>query len=246
MRIAAIIQARTGSSRMPGKVLKKICNKTVLGHVIDRVIASKAFNEIIVATTDCKQDDEIALEAQRNGALVFRGSESNVLERYYFAARKYNVDIIVRITSDCPLIDPDIISKLINIFKELHQKGDIDYLSNCLTRTFPRGLDIEIFTIQALKNAHDGATKVFELEHVTPYIYQHPEIFTIKNYENNIDLSNYRWTLDTPEDFEFISEVYSALYSPDRIFKTEDILKLLDEKSELIDINAHIEQKTLF
>ncbi|MDX2212940.1 MAG: glycosyltransferase family protein [Oculatellaceae cyanobacterium bins.114] len=246
MKTAAIIQARMGSTRLPGKVMKSLCGKTVLSHVITRVKACSLVDEIIVATTTSDDAEAIVLEAEKAGVNWFRGSEDNVLERYYLAAQHYQVDLIVRVTSDCPLFDPEVLESLLDYFHMMTDVGlFIDYTSNTLTRSYPIGLDAEVFTFSTLENAYNNATKPYEKEHVTPYIYQHPEIFALHNQHYDEDLSSYRWTLDTPEDFQFIEAVYQALYQPDRLFTMDDILELLEKNPSLTQINAHIRQKKL-
>ncbi|MGR3176665.1 MAG: cytidylyltransferase domain-containing protein [Candidatus Anammoxibacter sp.] len=246
MKIIAIIQARMGSTRLPGKVMKKLCGKTVLQHVIERVRACSLLNEVIVATTIFSADDEIVAESEKCGVKWFRGSEDDVLARYYWAAKKYGADIVVRITSDCPLFDPQLLGKMIEYFNRERDKGaSVDYLSNSLISTFPRGLEAEVFTFKALEYAFHNANKPSEREHVTPYLYQHPELFCLKTYENNEDLSSYRWTLDTIDDFRLIKEIYSALYNDENIFLTDEVVELMRKRPELIEINAYVEQKKL-
>jgi spore coat polysaccharide biosynthesis protein SpsF len=243
-KIAAIIQARMGSTRLPGKVLIKICGKTVLEHVVDRVGQSKMINDIIIATTTNIKDDVIEAEADRLGVKVFRGSEEDVLSRYYEAAVKFEADIIIRITSDCPLIDPRIVDKMIGRY--LEKKGEIDYLSNTVDRTFPRGLDAEIFAFEILKRANYEAKDLAEREHVTPYIWRNPGLFRNEHYINQTDHSNYRWTLDTKEDLKLIKSIYEQLFPvKDRDFYMEDILDLMEELPSLKSINSEVSQKEL-
>lgn len=247
MKTVAIIQARIGSTRLPGKVMKTLSGKTVLGHVISRVKACPLVDEVIVATTVSTKDDVIVAESARHGAMQFRGSEDNVLERYYLAAKQFNADIIVRVTSDCPLFDPELLSKMLSYFQKINATGRcIDYLSNTLSRSFPRGLDAEIFTFDALQLATQEASQPFEMEHVTPYLYQHPEKFSLAEFRNETDLSHYRWTLDTEEDYGLLDAIFSALDGGNNsIFSTEAVLSFLKKRPELVAINAHIEQKKL-
>lgn len=246
MKTAAIIQARMGSTRLPGKVMKLLCGKTVLAHVITRVKACPLVDEIIVATTTAAADDAIAQEAEKIGVRCFRGSEDDVLERYYLAAQKYDADVIVRVTSDCPLFDPEVLENLLDYFDMMVDAGlSIDYLSNTVNRSYPIGLDAEVFTFNTLEIAYHNAEQPYEREHVTPYVYQHPQIFALHSQNHGEDLSHHRWTLDTPEDFQFIEAVYRALYQPGRLFTMDDILELLEEKPGLTQINAHIRQKQL-
>ncbi len=246
MKTVAIIQARMGSTRLPGKVMKKLCDQTVLSHVINRVKVCTRLNEIIVATTTLPDDDCIVKEAEKLGVKWFRGSQDNVLERYYLAATQYQAEAIMRVTSDCPLLDVEIIEDLLSFFQEENKMGlGIDYLSNTLRRSFPIGLDAEVFTYKALKTAYNNATKDYEKEHVTPYIYQHHELFSLHNLSYDDDLSHYRWTLDTPEDYELIKIIYDNLYDQNALFGMDDILELLAENPDINQINAHIQQKNL-
>ncbi|MFV0520496.1 MAG: cytidylyltransferase domain-containing protein [Lachnospirales bacterium] len=241
MKIGVIIQARVGSTRLPKKVLKKICGTSVLEHVINRVRLSKTIDDIIIATTILDKDDAIEKEALRCGIKVFRGSEDDVLSRYYLASEENKLDIIIRITSDCPLIDPFVIDDLVNCYLS----NEYDVVSNAgalpSTRTYPRGLDVEIFSFDSLKNAYENATEKYQREHVTPYIYENAK--NVYYYKNDIDYSKYRWTLDTEEDFEVISKVYEKIYKGSHNFYLMDIVKIFEKEPELFQINAHIEQK---
>lgn len=247
MKTVAIIQARMGSTRLPGKVMKQLCGKSVLAHVINRVKACPLVDEVIVATTNSTSDDLIVAESEICRAKWFRGSEEDVLERYYLAAKEYNADVVVRVTSDCPLFDHEVLTQMLDYFNTQIITGQqIDYLSNALNgRSYPRGLDAEVFTFNALENTFLKADKLYEREHVTPYIYEHPDIFTSHSYKWEKDYSYYRWTLDTEDDFKLISNIYSELYEEENIFTTDDVLSLLENKTELIKINAHVKQKNL-
>lgn len=246
MKTVAIIQARMGSTRLPGKVMKKLCDRTVLSHVINRVKTCHLIDQIVIATTTLPHNDYIVKEAKQCGVNWFRGSETNVLERYYLTAKEYQADTIMRIASDCPLLDVEILDDLLSYFQEENNMGlGIDYLSNTLRRSFPIGLDAEVFTYNALEIAYNYATKDYEKEHVTPYIYQHPDLFSLHNLSNDDDLSYYRWTLDTPEDYELIKIIYENLYPQNPLFSMDEILSLLEKKPEISKINAHIEQKKL-
>jgi len=226
MNITAIIQARTGSTRFNNKVLKKLYDKTLLEHIIERIEDSKLINSIVVATTTSKEDDEIEDLFKDTQIKVFRGSENNVLERFYLAAKKENSDIIIRVTADDPFKDPEIIDKAINILKE----GNYDYVSNTLIPTYPEGIDIEVFTFIALKKAFLNANIASEKEHVTPYIWNNKDLFSIKNFKNQKDLSKLRWTIDYDSDFVFAKKIYEELYSKKKIFLMDDILNVVDKK----------------
>lgn len=244
MRVLAIIQARMGSTRLPGKVMMKIQGKTVLNHVISRVKQSKEIDDIVIATTIKSDDDIIEEEALRLNVKCFRGSEEDVLSRYYYAAKENNADVIVRITSDCPLIDPKIVDEIIKLYN-MHNYGIVANASSDLTkRTYPRGLDTEVFSFEQLEIAYKRADLKYQREHVTPYIYENCNNAFF--YKNDVDYSKYRWTLDTEEDFELISKIYDKLYGGNHDFYLNDILELFERQPELFNINKHIEQKKIF
>lgn len=244
-KIIVIIQARMGSTRLPGKVMKKIANKTVLNHVVNRVSMSKKIDKVVIATTENIEDDAIVKECENIGISYYRGSQDNVLSRYYNVAKEENADIVIRITSDCPLIDPIIIDKMVEYFIEENKKDKLDYLSNTLVETFPRGFDVEVFTFDSLKRVYDNATHDFEKEHVTPYIYTNKEKFVIKNYSNNKNYSQYRLTLDTIEDYKVIKNIYDNLYKENKMFYIEEIISYLECNPEIAQINKEIKQKKL-
>jgi len=233
MNIVAIIQARIGSTRLPGKVLMDLEGKTVLERVIERVKASKVDN-VIVATTISDKDDGIENLCKKIGVKVYRGSEEDVLDRYYNAAKLCNAEHVVRITSDCPLMDYRIIDLVINEYFE----NKSEYTN--MEETFPDGEDVEIFTFFALGKAWKEAKLSSEREHVTPYIRKNPNLFKLYNVKNSEDLKDYRWTLDTKRDYEFIKIVYENLFSIDPFFGMKDILNLLKKKPEIMDINKDI------
>lgn len=244
MKTVCIIQARMGSTRLPGKVMLDLCGKTVLEHVIQRVKRVKNIDEIVIATTIDKKDNVIVEEAMKCGVKVFRGSEEDVLSRYYYAAKENKADVVVRITSDCPLIDPEITQRTIDYY--LINKDKFDYVSDTLERTFPRGLDTEIFSFKVLEKAFNEATLQPDREHVTPYIWDNPNMFSLGCYKNDVDYSKYRWTLDTEEDFELIKSIYEYLYPLKREnFNMLNILELYQKDKELIEINNRIQQKIM-
>jgi len=243
MKIAAIIQARVTSTRLPNKVLMDIEGKPLLWYVINRLKSSKQLNDIILAIPDTKENDILEKFAGENNLKYFRGNEENVLSRYYGAAKKFGVDIIVRITSDNPLIDP----KIVDLTIEKHLNSVADYTSNGLERSFPRGLDTEVFSFEVLEKSFKNAKEDYQREHVTPYIYDHPEVFKLQNVlaEGKLRRPELRWTVDTKEDFELIKKIYKQLYRPGKIFYSGEVIDLLDKEPELIKINVHIKQKTL-
>lgn len=245
MKKAAIIQTRMGSTRLPGKVMKIIMGKPIIEHVVNRVKASKEIDDIIIATTIKKEDDIIVEEAKKLNVKYFRGSEEDVLSRYYYAAKENNADIVIRITSDCPLIDPQIIDKIIKTFIETSKKEKIDYLSNTIERTYPRGLDVEVFNFETLEKAFKEADRPYQREHVTPYIYENLDVFNIKQFKNNADYSGYRLTLDTIEDLKVIEMIYKDLYSENKLFYMDDIIKYLGKHPEILELNKDIRQKEL-
>lgn len=242
MNVVCIIQTRIGSTRLPGKVLKKICNKTVLEHDIDRLKRVKNIDKIVIATTILEKDNLIVEEADRLGIAYYRGSEEDVLSRYYYAAKENKADIVVRVTSDCPLIDSAITGQIIQYYLDNREK--YDYVSNTIDRTYPRGLDTEVFSFKALEKAFNEATSQRDREHVTPYIWDNPNLFKILQYRGEVDYSDLRWTLDTTEDFELINRIYTSLY-PQKCneFAMKDIIELYEKYPELHNINNTIEQK---
>lgn len=240
MKAVAIIQARMGSSRLPGKVLKDLQGESVLARVLQRVGRASLIDELLVATSDQPADDAIVDECRRCSVPVSRGDESDVLDRYFRAAQLSQADVVVRITSDCPLIDPEIADKTIRAFLDQCP----DYAANCLKRTYPRGLDTEVMTTQALERTWRAARQPYERTHVTPYIYEHPEEFKIVSVTGETDYSDHRWTLDTPEDLEFIRAVYARLEGRGD-FLWSDVLQVLKREPELLDLNRSITQKAL-
>lgn len=241
MKNVAIIQARMGSTRLPGKVMLKLGEHSVLGHVITRLQLSKGIDEIWVATSNKEADHAIHDEAAKYDALVYRGDESDVLDRYYQTAILAKADRIIRVTSDCPFIDSQIVDELIDLFNE----SNYEYGSNTLERSYPRGLDCEIFTFESLETSWTKADQYFQREHVTPYMYQNREVFKVIQMMNSTDCSAHRWTLDTREDWTFIQTVYEKGKAHNLQLDFHNILKLLELYPEIVNINAHIEQKKL-
>ncbi len=239
MKTVAIIQARMGSTRLPGKVLRPLAGDTVLGHVVRRVRQAKRLDGVCIATTESAADEPIVAESSRLGVSCWRGSEQDVLARYFGAAQASEADVIVRVTSDCPLFDGAVLDEMLAAFSAT---PGLDYMSNVQARRFPRGLDAEIFTFAALERVHREATRQHEREHVTPYFYQHSELFRLHSFVGKEDLSAHRWTLDTPEDWQFVEAVYAALGAD---FTTASVLNLLKARPELAKLNAHVEQKKL-
>ena len=240
MVTAVIIQARMGSTRLPGKVNKDLCGKPVLWHVITRIRQAALPDIILVATTTNPEDELIESLCRKWDIPVFRGAVDDVLRRYcdsvMFLEKTYNkIDYIVRITADCPLIDPQVIDAVIS---EMFS-GKFDYASNTDPPTFPDGLDVEVISRDVLFAANEKATLPSDREHVTPFIRKNPAVKKT-NVRYATDLSGLRWTLDTPEDYEFIKNVYTRLYNLPGIFLMTDILNLLEKNPELYRINSHI------
>jgi spore coat polysaccharide biosynthesis protein SpsF len=241
MRTVAIIQARMGSTRLPGKVLMPLAGEPALKRVVERVRAARGLDDVVVATTTAAADDAIVELCKREGISVFRGSEEDVLSRYFEAAKQFTADVVVRVSSDCPLFDPDVLGEMLARFEP-------DYLNNFQKRTFPRGFEAEVFMFAALETSQREATKPYEREHVTPFIYQHPERFRLHGFERTEggeDLTGLRWTLDTPADYQSISAIYDELARPGKLIATAEILNLLRRRPELTKINAHVEQRTV-
>ena len=234
--ILGLLQARTSSSRLPGKVLLPLAGAPMLARQIERVRRARAIGRLVVATSLDPADDAIAEVAAQAGLGCFRGSLEDVLDRFYQAAREHRPGHVVRLTADCPLADWEVIDRAVGFALD----GGHDYASNTLKPTWPDGLDVEVMTFAALEAAWREAKSPAEREHVTFHIYSHPERFRLGSLENDIDLSGMRWTVDEPSDLEFVRAVYDALY-PDRpAFTTRDILQLLRERPELMEINQGI------
>lgn len=236
MKADAIIQARLGATRLPGKVLLKIMGKTILEYVVERVRKAGTIGKIIVATTIEKEDSQIADLVNGMGVNLYRGSKDDVLDRFYNAAKSHKVRHMVRITADCPLIDPEIIDRVVDSY---HQSG-ADYCSNTLVETFPDGEDVEVFNYRALSEAWAAARLVSEREHVTPYIRKNPNRFKLLNVQNDTNLYGKRWTLDTKEDFEFIKAVLESVYPVNPDFHMKDVLDFLGRNPSVEEHNKAI------
>ena len=223
--IVVIIQARLGSTRFENKVLKILYEKTLLEHIIERVSCSKYVNNIVVATTLNQEDDELINIAKTSQVSSYRGSVDNVLERFYFAAQEYNAHVIVRVTADDPFKDPTIMDMAI----EYLINDNYDYVSNTIVPSYPEGIDIEVFSFEALKRAFFEAKLPSEKEHVTPYIWKNKGVFKLKNFFHTENLSNLRWTIDYEEDYLFARTIYEKLYPQKKIFLMADILNLINK-----------------
>ena len=241
MRTVIITQARMASTRLPGKVLKTINGKSLLKYQLERLKRVSSADQVVVATTTNKTDDPIVELCQHLRVSYYRGSEEDVLARYNEAAEINEAKVIVRVTSDCPLIDPTIIDKLIQTY---HQKfPQYVYVSNVVKRTYPRGMDTEVFSFQALKQAHEEAIALTDREHVTSFIVGHAQRNSLRTVLYKSDQSQYRWTVDTADDFKLIYKIIATLYPKKPLFTLEDCLKLIEANPEWSNINAHVNQK---
>ncbi len=243
MRTLIIVQARMTSTRLPGKVLKEVNGKPLLAYQIERLRRVSRATDIVVATTVNDADLPIVDLCGRLDIPVTRGSEHDVLARYYEAAKLHDADVVVRVTSDCPVIDPAVIDEVIGFY--LAHSADYDYVSNALTQSYPYGMAVEVLPFNVLEEAHCEASAKHEREHVTPFVYARPERYRIGHVVHPENLSHHRWTVDTPEDFELVRRIIEALYPGKPMFDTQDMLDLLEHHPEWSEINAGIRQKTL-
>lgn len=239
LKIVTVIQARNQSSRLPSKVMMHLCGKPLLLRMVERALLSKQTAEVIVATTTDKSDDIIEEICINNKIKVFRGHPTDLLDRHFKAALEYNADAVVKIPSDCPLIDPQVIDKVLKFYVD--NSDMYDYVSNLHPATYPDGNDVEIMSMSALKIAWENATRELEREHTTPYFWENPDKFRIGNveWETGLDYSMlYRFTIDYMEDYLFIKEVYDELYHSNPEFSLNDILELIERKPEIKQLNA--------
>jgi spore coat polysaccharide biosynthesis protein SpsF len=244
MKVVSIVQARMGSSRLPGKVMQLIGGKPMIGQVFNQISFSKNVDEIILATTNKSIDDVLEEYVSSIGYRVFRGSEHNVMSRYHDAALFSGADIIVRNTGDNPLIDPTIIDDVIQSF----DLENYDYISNNIKRSYPRGCDVEVMTFPSLKKAISKARDKEYLEHVTLYHKAHLDEFNCKNIiaPNEFKRPNMRLTIDTNKDFKAVSEIYKALSKSDSFISIKDVIDLIDMKPEIAQINVDVAQTKIF
>jgi len=225
-----------GSTRLPGKVLREILGKPMLGHIIERLRGALLVDKIVISTSINSKDNAIEKFALANKIEYYRGSENDLADRLFQTARKFNADAIVRITGDCPLVDPVVVDKVVKCY--LKNEGHVDYVSNTLKRTYPDGLDIEVISYKALEKIWQEVQDPFWREWFTMYIVENPSVFRLKNVENETDFSRLRWTVDYEEDLMFVSKVFKKLYVPNHIFHMEDVIELLKKKPHLAKINV--------
>lgn len=242
-RVVAIIQARMGSSRLPGKVLRDIHGKPMLAWVVERTRKASSVSEVMVATTSDPSDDMIEQVCRQMNVPCFRGNIYDVLDRYYQAAREAQAEVVVRITADCPLIDAGLIDMVVQRFLE----EKVDFAANRLPppyqRTYPIGLDVEVVSFTALQRAWQEAREKHEREHVLPYLYESPGRFKTLMVDHETDLGSYRWTVDTFEDLEFIQKLFTLLPDTEN-FTWLDVLKIVEKNPQLSEINAGVSHKT--
>ena len=238
--ITCIIQARMGSTRLPGKTMEKITkDKRVIDFVVEQLKFSKIIEKIIVAIPDEIEDDVTYDHLISRNISLYRGSLNNVLDRYYQCANSNSSSIIIRITADCPLIDPQIVDKVITKFIE----NEFDYVANTHPRTFPYGTETEVFSFNALKRAWEETNDEFDKEHVTPYFYNNPDKFKIGNFSQNTNQSHYRWTIDYVEDLELVKEIVDKI--PKSPILTQYIIDLLEKNPEIVKINKKYNHESL-
>lgn len=240
-KIIAIIQARMGSSRLPGKVLAEIHGMPMIAWVVERARKAKLVDAVVVATTVAANDDAVAEMCEARGYACVRGRAADVLDRYMQAAEMYGAEIVVRLTGDCPLIDPDVIDNTIQAF--LDSDPPAIYGSNRIVRSFPIGLDVEVMTFEALKMANQEAKEPYHREHVTPYFYEDTNRFRIVSVHADGEYGHYRWTVDTPEDLRFVRAIFSRLNDVND-FSWNDVLEILKTEPELMKINRNVRQRS--
>jgi spore coat polysaccharide biosynthesis protein SpsF len=240
--VGAVIQARMGSSRLPGKVLKPLSGKPVLEWIIAHLRQSRRLDRIVVATTGEAQDSPIAALCERLDVSCYRGSELDVLDRYYQAARLHGLTHVLRITADCPFTDPLLVDEVIDAFLDAAQPPD--FAANNFNRRYPRGTDVAMMSFEALERAWREAARDYERVHVTPYIREHPDKFRLLSIEGEQDYGHYRWTVDTPEDLALSEQIFDRL-DHSLGYSWQAVLKILHKEPELALINSHVRQKEL-
>jgi spore coat polysaccharide biosynthesis protein SpsF len=235
-KIIAVIQARIRSTRLPGKVLLPLAGESVLAHVVRRVKKVSDVSEVVVATSVNTADAIISDACKKLDVRVFRGSEQDVLDRYYQASVPLHPDHVVRVTADCPMIDPQVIDTVIG----RHLEAGADYTSNTVTPTYPDGEDVEIFTMGALEKAWKFARLISEREHVTPYMRNNPQLFKLLNVACATDMSSQRWTIDEERDYLFLQEVFNTLYPVNSLFSMSDVVNFIKRNPQIEAMNSGI------
>ncbi|TGN18258.1 cytidylyltransferase domain-containing protein [Leptospira idonii] len=230
MKVGILIQARMGSSRLPGKIALPLGNTTVLGLMLERLKRSKYKQSLVVLTTEEEIDNRTVQIAEENSVSFFRGSSNDLIKRYLDAAKLHNLDVIVRLTGDCPFIDPSIVDYMVDFY--LYNKGRVEFFTNCFQRTFARGMDIEILSFDLLRRLDSVCKLPHEREHIVPYVEENTQEFLFFEYPNHKDDSKFRLTIDTMEDYETLKLVLSSLSSPH--FSYSDLIRLVETKPELI------------
>lgn len=231
-----------GSTRLPGKVLKPLAGAPMIQRQLERLARCAEVDQIVVATTESPNEGPLVdLLAGLKGVAVFRGSEADVLSRFMGAAVAYGADVVVRVTADCPLIDPQVVDAAVGLYRS--QLPNVQYVSNGIVRTYPRGLDVEVFPMAALSEANAESVSPSDREHVTPFIWRQPDRYPRADLVDVEDNSKYRWTVDTPEDLELVTEVYSRLFKTNPDFGYRDVLELMHAEPGLPLLNQHVEQK---
>lgn len=239
--VGIITQARMNSTRLPGKVMKEVLSKPLLGHQLERLRRSKLASRVIVATTENPGDEPIVSLCAKLDTPCYRGSEDDVLARFAGAAAAHGLEVIARVTSDCPLIDPAVVDSVLAAY--MKAPGLYDYVSNTRQRTFPRGMDVEVFSAKSLQEANAEAREPSEREHVTPFFYHRPERFRLGDVLRATDESRHRWTVDTEEDYSLARAIIESLAPTKPEYTLDDCLELLRRRPELANLNAHVAQK---
>jgi spore coat polysaccharide biosynthesis protein SpsF len=243
IRTVIIVQARMSATRLPGKILKKVLGKTLLEYQIERLNNVKNVDDIVIATTVKPIDDPVVDLCNKLNCQFFRGSELDVLSRYFEAATKFKAECIVRINADCPLIDPNVVENVVNRY--INNIPQYDYVSNILEPSYPIGLHTEVFSYSALERANSNSTDPVEREHVTPYIYRNKNIFKIDSVVMNVDLSHYRWTVDYYADFKLIKTIIENVYPVNNKFDMFDIVNYMESNTSLFNINSDFTKKQI-
>jgi spore coat polysaccharide biosynthesis protein SpsF len=231
--VLVVMQARMSSTRLPGKVMRPVMGEPMLAQQVKRLQRARHIDRLVIATSNCPDDNVIAELAEILGVHCFRGSLTDVLDRYYRAAEHFGATSVLRTTADCPLIDPQVVDTVV----DSHISSGRDYTTNNMPRTWPHGLDIEIMQFAVLEEAWKNASSQAEREHVTPFIRNNPTRFRLGNCPSPVDNSRFRWTVDEPEDYEFVCRVYEELYPLNPDFLTGDLLHFLAEHPEVVEIN---------